>query len=68
MHGGWGDLEVFLNVRFGRRAPQDPRVGVNECQVLPLRGGHWGLHRSFHERKDRMYDIALNCAQGADLC
>lgn len=63
MHGGRGDLEVFLSVRLGGRAARHPCVGVNECQVLPLRGGHLGLHRPYHERKDPMYDIALNCAQ-----
>jgi hypothetical protein len=58
MYGGWSDVEVFLNVRFGGRPPQYPRVGVNECQVLSLRGSHWGFHRSYHVRKDPLYDIA----------
>ncbi len=33
------DIEVPLEVRFGRRAPVDLRVGRNERQVLPLKFG-----------------------------
>lgn len=62
-----GSGRRFLDcVRFSGRAPQHPRVGVNECQVLTLRGGHLGLHWSYHERKDPLYDIATQlCAIGS---
>jgi hypothetical protein len=38
MNGGWGDLEVGLEVTFSRRSAVDLRVGVDKRQILPLQG------------------------------
>ena len=37
-----GDLEVALHVGLGRRAPEQPRIGVDEGQVLTLLVGEGG--------------------------
>jgi hypothetical protein len=38
VNGGWGDLEVGLEVTFSRWSAVDLCVGVDECQILPLQG------------------------------
>jgi len=37
-----GDLEMALHVGLGRRAPEQPRIGVDEGQVLTLLVGEGG--------------------------
>ena len=41
--GRRGDAEVPLHIGFGRRAPMQPRIGVDEGQILALLGREAGL-------------------------
>ena len=42
VHGRRSDLEMTLHVGLGRRAPEQPRIGIDEGQVLALLFGEAG--------------------------
>lgn len=64
MNGGWGNLEVGLEVGFSRRSAVDLGVGVDKCQILSLQGSEGWLRRCWRRLGHKTRCFSSSYTQG----